>query len=124
MQQKQADKSFRIAELAGKYLRGTITAAELAELKDWANATKGGNQLMQEVTDSEWLQREIETFSQTNTEEGWLRLQDKVLAAQAAKGKKPALIRPFDPCSSRLADHFRIYPEKGNKTCFSQPVRQ
>jgi ferric-dicitrate binding protein FerR (iron transport regulator) len=95
MQQKQTDKSFRMAELAGKYLRGTITAAELAELKDWANATKGGNQLMQEVTDAEWLQREIETFSQTNTEESWLRLQGKVLAAQAAKGKKPASIRPF-----------------------------
>lgn len=88
MQQKQTRQALRASELIVKYLRGNITPQEQAELEKWVAETEGSSKLMQEITDAEILDKDAAAFGQTNTDEKWEQLLDKVIAKETTNSKK------------------------------------
>ncbi|SJZ84070.1 FecR family protein [Sediminibacterium ginsengisoli] len=90
MQNKQTREGFRVAELIGKYLKGTISPEEMAELEVWVNETEGSVEFMREVTNAEKLQQEIDSYDQINLDEKWERLVEKALVRERANKKRIA----------------------------------
>lgn len=88
MLDKRAQQGLRASELIVKYLRGNITSQEQAELEKWVAETEGSSKLMQDITDAEMLQQGTATFGQTNTDEKWEQLLDKVIAKETTNSKK------------------------------------
>lgn len=88
MQQKNIRQSLRAAELIKKYLDGSITEAEQAELEQWIRTTDGSSQLLQEVTNPTQMQQGIDEIRQHNTEEKWGQLLDRIIASEKTSKKR------------------------------------
>ena len=90
MQKKQTREGLRAAELIVKYLKGTISADEMAELEVWVKETDGSLAFMREVTNAERLQKDMDAFEQMNTDEKWEKLVEKALAREQISKKRIA----------------------------------
>lgn len=88
MEAKQTRKSLRAAELISKYLQGTITSAEQAELDKWADSTEGSSQFMREITDAKLLEEGTDILARTSTEQKWEQLLDRMIDKEKGMGRK------------------------------------
>lgn len=94
MQRKKINDSLDIASLIGRYLRGKLSEGETQQLENWLAANENNRRLLRKLRSSEILEDDLRKLGQIDTEEGWQRVQNKILSGQAAKEKQMNLI-PF-----------------------------
>jgi len=78
MNKTNTGKSFRAAYLINRYLQGNITAPETEELETWLNSSEQNRQLFEDLRSAEAVEAQLQQFKNTDSEEGWQRLQHKI----------------------------------------------
>jgi len=83
---------FDIAELAGKFLKGTITREERVYLEAWIAQSDQNKALWEKLTRQEYLQQQLESWEEGDPEAAWKELLPAIRSAPPA-GKVLAIKR-------------------------------
>lgn len=88
MNKSKTMKGFRAAYLINRYLHGTITTQESAELETWLNNSEQNRKLFEELCSAETMEAQLQQFGRVNSEAGWQRLQQKADARLSGPVKR------------------------------------
>ncbi|PZP49832.1 MAG: hypothetical protein DI598_06970 [Pseudopedobacter saltans] len=71
MQEDNRDRSYRMANLVAKFMRGNLTTEESEELDAWLEEDPKNRAFFEDINDPKWQKKSFEFFDRTNEDEAW-----------------------------------------------------
>lgn len=81
MQEDNRDRSYRMANLVAKFMRGNLSSEESGELDAWLEEDPRNRAFFEDINDPKWQKKSFDFFDGTDEENAWesvaLRVKDK-----------------------------------------------